>query len=146
MPAHEAGMRIEPPPSVPTCSGARPAAAAAEAPPLEPPGVRSRFHGLRVGPKRRLCVAPIQPNVGVFVLPIMIPPAAFMRSTIGASSVGTLSRKSGVPNVVRTFRVVTRSFTLNGIPCSGPSLVPFLPSARSAAFASRRAWSALMRT
>jgi hypothetical protein len=47
---------------------------------------------LREIPKTRLCVAPIQPKVGVLVLPSMIPPAAFMRSTIGASSVGTLSR------------------------------------------------------
>ena len=85
-------MRIEPPPSVPTWSGPRPAAAAAEAPPLEPPGVRPRFQGLRVGPKRRLWVAPIQPKVGVLVLPSMIAPAAFRRSTIGASSLGTLSR------------------------------------------------------
>src|SRR5437763_680754 len=35
-------MRIEPPPSVPTWSGPRPAAAAAEAPPLEPPRLRPR--------------------------------------------------------------------------------------------------------
>jgi hypothetical protein len=83
---------MEPPPSVPTCSGPSPAAAAAEAPPLEPPGVRSRFHGLRVIPKSGLCVAPIHPMVGVFVLPSMMPPAAFSRATIGASSVGTLSR------------------------------------------------------
>src|SRR5437879_9107796 len=92
IPANEAGIRIDPPPSVPTCSGPRPAAAAAEAPPLEPPGVRSRFHGLRVTPKRRLWVAPIQPMVGVLVLPSMTPPAALSRATIGASSVGTLSR------------------------------------------------------
>src|SRR6185436_8334627 len=92
IPANEAGIRIDPPPSVPTCNGPRPAATAAEAPPLDPPGVRSRFQGLRVGPKRRLCVQPIQPKVGVLVLPSMMAPAAFMRSTIGASSVGTLSR------------------------------------------------------
>ncbi len=92
IPAHDAGIRIEPPPSVPMWSGPSPAAAAAEAPPLEPPGVRSRCHGLRVIPKTRLWVAPIQPNVGVLVLPSMMPPAAFMRSTIGASSAGTLSR------------------------------------------------------
>ncbi len=83
---------MEPPPSVPTCSGPRPAAAAAEAPPLEPPGVRSRFQGLRVMPKSRLWVAPIQPIVGVLVLPSMMAPAAFIRVTIGASSDGTLSR------------------------------------------------------
>ena len=81
-------MRIEPPPSVPMASGPRPAATAALAPPLEPPGVRSRFHGLRVTPKSRLWVAPIQPMVGVFVLPSWIAPAASIRSTIGAVSVG----------------------------------------------------------
>ena len=60
--------------------------------PQEPPGVRSRFHGLRVAPNSRLSVTPTQPNVGVFVLPSMMPPAAFSRATEGASSVGTLSR------------------------------------------------------
>ena len=85
-------MRIEPPPSVPTWSGPSPAAAAAEAPPLEPPGVRPRCQGLRVGPNSRLWVAPIQPKVGVLVLPSRIAPAARRRSTIGASSAGTLSR------------------------------------------------------
>src|SRR5207245_6864143 len=103
-------MRIEPPPSVPMWSGPSPAAAAADAPPDEPPGVRSRFQGLRVGPKRRLWVAPIQPKVGVFVLPSMIAPARFMRSTIGASSVGTLSRYRGGPNLVRHPRVTARPF------------------------------------
>jgi len=32
---------------------------------------------------------PIQPNVGVLVLPSRIAPAAFIRSTDGASSSGT---------------------------------------------------------
>src|SRR5262249_30641215 len=91
IPANDAGMRIEPPPSVPTASGPRPAATAADAPPLEPPGVRSRFHGFRVIPKSRLWVARTQPMVGVFVFPSMIAPAALSRSTIGASSAGTLS-------------------------------------------------------
>ena len=53
--------------------------------------MRSRFHGFRVAPKSGLWVAPIQPNVGVLVLPIMMAPAALRRATIGASSVGTLS-------------------------------------------------------
>jgi hypothetical protein len=35
----EAGRRIEPPPSWPMASGVMPAATAATAPPLEPPGV-----------------------------------------------------------------------------------------------------------
>ena len=45
MPVNEAGMRIEPAPSLPTCKGAIPAAQAAAAPALLPPVVRSRFHG-----------------------------------------------------------------------------------------------------
>src|SRR5213594_291603 len=87
IPAQDAGIRIEPPPSVPMWSGPRPAAAAAEAPPLEPPGDRSSAQGLRVAPKSKLWVTPSHPNVGVLVLPSMMPPAALRRSTIGASSV-----------------------------------------------------------
>src|ERR1700676_5309767 len=55
-PVCEAGRRIDPPPSVPIAIGPIPAETAATAPPLEPPGVNSRFQGLRVGPKIRLSV------------------------------------------------------------------------------------------
>ena len=40
-PQHDAGIRIEPPPSLPCATGTIPAATAAAAPPLDPPGVRS---------------------------------------------------------------------------------------------------------
>ena len=50
MPVTAAGWRIEPPVSVPIASGASNAATAAADPPPEPPGMRSRSHGLRVGP------------------------------------------------------------------------------------------------
>ena len=49
-PQHDAGMRIEPPPSEAWAIGTMPDATAAAAPPLDPPGTRSVFHGLRVGP------------------------------------------------------------------------------------------------
>ncbi len=49
-------MRIEPPPSEPVASGTTPPAIAAELPPDDPPGVRSRFHGLRVGPNSTFLV------------------------------------------------------------------------------------------
>ena len=52
-PQHAAGMRIEPPPSLPCATGTMPAATAAAEPPEEPPGVRSRSQGLRVAPNRR---------------------------------------------------------------------------------------------
>src|SRR5438093_6784437 len=48
-PQNAAGTRMDPPPSVPTCSGPSSAAVAAAAPPLDPPGTWSRFHGLRGG-------------------------------------------------------------------------------------------------
>ena len=48
IPFQQAGSRTEPPMSVPRCSGPYPAAAAAPAPALEPPGFQARFHGLRV--------------------------------------------------------------------------------------------------
>jgi hypothetical protein len=38
-PQHAAGMRIEPPPSLPAAIGTTPDATAAADPPLEPPGV-----------------------------------------------------------------------------------------------------------
>src|SRR6266404_4187154 len=49
-PQHDAGMRIEPPPSLPCATGHSPAAVAAAAPPLDPPGVRDVSHGLRHTP------------------------------------------------------------------------------------------------
>ncbi len=49
-PQLEAGMRIEPPPSLAWAIGTIPAATAAAEPPLEPPGERSVFQGLRLGP------------------------------------------------------------------------------------------------
>lgn len=49
-PHQVAGIRIEPAPSDPSAHGARPAATAAALPPLLPPGVRARSHGLWVAP------------------------------------------------------------------------------------------------
>ena len=50
IPQSAAGWRIEPPVSVPIAQGAVPPATAAADPPDEPPGTRSRSHGLRTGP------------------------------------------------------------------------------------------------
>ena len=69
-PSTEAGMRIEPPVSVPIAARQELAATAAPEPALEPPGVRSRSQGLRVGgmfwPYANSCVT---------VLPTTIAPA-----------------------------------------------------------------------
>src|SRR5512139_3801714 len=50
-PQLEAGMRIEPPPSLACAAGTMPAATAAAEPPLEPPELCDGCQGLRVGPK-----------------------------------------------------------------------------------------------
>src|SRR5262245_57728399 len=74
-----AGPRSEPPRSLPSASGPIPVASAAAAPPLEPPDVRERSHGLRVGPNTSLKVLGPNANSGVLVLPMTMPPASRTR-------------------------------------------------------------------
>ena len=94
-PQSAAGMRTEPPPSVPRANGVRPAATLAAAPPLEPPGVLDKSHGLRVIPVRGLSQTALQPNSLVVVLPTMQPPARLIRSTDGASKSSTVMSANG---------------------------------------------------
>ena len=49
-PQDAAGIRVEPAPSEACAAGSTRAATAAAEPPEDPPEVRSRFQGLRVGP------------------------------------------------------------------------------------------------
>src|SRR5712691_8918039 len=49
-----AGLRREPPRSVPSARGSIPQASATAAPPLEPPQVLDKSHGLRAAPKTGL--------------------------------------------------------------------------------------------
>ena len=114
-----AGLRSEPPRSLPSASGNMRAASATAAPPLLPPQVRVGLYGLRVAPKTRLNVCDPAPNSGVFVLPTAMAPAARMRSTIRSSLSGTLSANRVEPNVVRMPRVETRSLCAVGNPHSG---------------------------
>ena len=96
------GMRIEPPPSEPVASGTIPAASAAAVPPEEPPGVWSRFHGLRVTPNVAFAVLGAQANSGRFVLPTTTHPAARNRATWAEScTAGGEFAKSAEPCVVR---------------------------------------------
>ena len=98
-PQQAAGMRIEPPPSLPWASGTMPGATAAAAPPEEPPGVRSVSQGLRVGPKRRGSVTGRIPNSGRLVLPTITKPASRRRRTTKASWAGPKSPKRSEPSV-----------------------------------------------
>src|SRR5438132_14066136 len=75
-PQHAAGHLIDPPASLACAIGTMPEATAAAAPPEEPPGVRSRSHGLSVGPYNRGSVAHEAPNSGMFVRPRLVTPDA----------------------------------------------------------------------
>ena len=75
-PQFDAGVRIEPPPSLALAAGTILAATAAAEPPLEPLDVRSRSHGLRVGPNSSGSVTLVTPSSGVLVLPKMTRPDA----------------------------------------------------------------------
>jgi hypothetical protein len=145
MPVCAAGPRTEMARSLPRPNGAMPAAIAADSPPLDPPGVRSRFHGLFDLPVRRLSVSVEYENSGRFVFASKIAPAFFMRATLVASVSGTRPLKIGEPRCVSTPAVSNESFTVNGTPCRGPTSTP-TESASSAAFAASRAPSASVTT
>ena len=86
-----AGLRSDPPRSLPSAIGTIPVARAAAAPPDEPPALRDGSCGLRVGPKTGLNVCEPAPNSGVLVLPTSTVPAARSRATNGSSTSGTWS-------------------------------------------------------
>src|SRR5699024_8378949 len=86
-PVKLAGIRMDPPPSVPVASGPIPAATAAAAPPLEPPGVVDRSHGFLVTPVSGLSVTPFHAISGVVVFPTKTAPCSRSRAVTGESSV-----------------------------------------------------------
>ena len=73
--------------SVPTCSGPNPAAAAAPAPPLEPPVVHAGFQGLRVMPCRLETPEDNIPQSDMVVDPSTTAPDSWTRAVMGASAV-----------------------------------------------------------
>src|SRR5215212_7743925 len=110
--------------STPSSTELIPAATAAAPPPVDPPGVRSRSHGLFVRPNRGLFVcASLEPG-GRLVLPSKTAPAARIRATTGASRSGMRSTKSGNPPVVRRPAVSSESLTVKGTPWRGPHTSP----------------------
>src|SRR5262249_14758835 len=80
-PLQLAGMRIDPPPSLPCATGTMPVVTATADPPLEPPGVRDGSHGLCVGPYATGSVVGTRPSSGVFVRPQHTKPASRNRRT-----------------------------------------------------------------
>src|SRR5216684_7070403 len=73
-PDAEAGMRIEPPPSLACATGRTRAATAAPAPPDEPPEECARFQGLRVGPNSRDSVVAVTSKSRLEIFPKIVTP------------------------------------------------------------------------
>jgi hypothetical protein len=104
--------------SEPTSSAVRPAASAAALPPLLPPGVRARSHGLFVRPWIGFDDCQSASIGGTFVLPISTAPAARRRDHAGASCSETNVFQSGTPHVVPSPATLIDSFSVIGRPCN----------------------------
>ena len=136
-PQHDAGMRIDPPPSLAWANGTIPDATAAAAPPLDPPGVRVVSHGLRVAPHATGSVVGTLPSSGLFVRPAITSPAARWRltSVVSASAMTCASLNATLPLLIRCpAYVAARSLMRNGTPRNRPL-------GSSALAAVSRAWS-----
>src|SRR5690606_38442891 len=111
-PQKAAGMRMDPPPSLAVASGTMPAATAAAEPLEDPPGVRSRSHGLRVVPHAFVLAKFTMPNSGAAVLPTGTAPAARRRATSTSSAAaGSPPLNHSDPCEVGMPRQSWRSFT-----------------------------------
>ncbi|SSU66036.1 Uncharacterised protein [Acinetobacter baumannii] len=100
-PQHAAGIRIEPPVSVPRVKSACFAATAAAEPLEEPPGISSGYLGLIGVPKAWLMPVIPKANSCKFVLPIISQSAFKMFLTTSASScAGSTSNKALLPAMV----------------------------------------------
>src|SRR5690349_21314014 len=121
--------------SEPVASVVDPAASDAPDPPLEPPGEKSVFHGLRVTPQSFVHVTGALETSGVVVLACTIPPASMIRCTNAAVSVATTSRSGSEPRVLRCPAIGASSLTATGSPSSGPIGSPWPEYLASAALA-----------
>src|SRR5436309_9926065 len=121
MPQSDAGWRIDPPVSVPIAHGASPAATAAADPPDDPPGTRSRSHGLRTGPNPEFSFDEPIANSSMFVLPSTGAPAPTSFSTAVAVYVGRWPSRMRDAAMLGTPSTQKRSFTASGTPPSGAS-------------------------
>src|SRR3954447_23756420 len=100
--------------------GPYPAAAAAAAPALDPPGVHAGFQGLRVVGCRLETPDVNKPQSGILVLATTTAPASRSRATTGASAVAGTSSAAAVPSGVGTPALAMFSLTVTGTPSSGP--------------------------
>src|SRR5262245_9749977 len=130
-PQQDAGMRIEPPPSPPPAIGTIRLATAAADPPLDPPLMRSVFHGFRVGPNSSGSVYGVSPSSGVPVFPSATSPVLRNRVNSSLSWPGPQpSRKRDPQRIGSPATSSDKSLIRNGTPRNGPSGSPAATSSR----------------
>ncbi len=120
-PQYAAGIRIEPPVSVPIARSHTPAATSAADPPEDPPEVRDGSLGLRVSPTSG-CANPAAYSRH-WVVANTSAPAARSRRTSSASATAGAGSCTGLPKVVAVPATAMMSFTATGWPASGPLAV-----------------------
>ena len=131
---------MEPPLSAAVASGTMRAATAAAEPPLLPPEVRARSHGLCVAPNGRFLHSAAEPKTGTLVLPTTMAPAACRRATCteeAAAGRAPAPVKTAQPCDVGSPATSSRSFTATGTPAIGPSTSPRASAAVCAAATAR---------
>src|SRR3546814_16985528 len=102
IPHCDAGLRTDPPVSVPIAAGKNPAARPEPDPLDDPPGWQVRFHGLRAGGQGRSSDGPPMANSCVESLPLSTPPAARRRRATVASRLAAVSPQILASRVVGT--------------------------------------------
>ncbi|GAA0375582.1 hypothetical protein GCM10009530_27610 [Microbispora corallina] len=121
-PQQDAGIRIDPAPSLACATGTAPAATSAAAPPLDPPAPRPVSQGLRVTPYLSDSVAKSTAISGTVVTPSTARPAALNLRITPVSCRATTPRRARLP-IVNGTPSATGPWSLmrNGTPDSGPS-------------------------
>src|SRR2546421_108254 len=129
-PQQAAGMRIEPPESVPRAASTSPVASAAAEPPDDPPAIRPGATGFGTVPKCGFSDVTPYANSCRFVLPTFAYPLDSARRTDSAVVDGTCSANTAEPYVVVSPAVSSRSLTASRMPAGGSAgIARKIPSA-----------------
>src|ERR1700730_18113678 len=111
--------------SVPRCKGPYPAAPAAPAPALEPPGFFERSHGLRASGWKLESPDDSMPESGMVVFAERVAPASRRRAAGGASAAAGTSLTLAAPSGTGWPLVAILSLIVTGTPSSAPVGSPF---------------------
>jgi hypothetical protein len=122
--------------SLPWWIGPNPAAAAAPAPPEDPPGEASGCHGLRVAPSTGLDVVKRIDSSGTLVRPTKMAPARRRLATTAESAGAMVPARAGRPLGVGWPSTSRFCLIVTGTPWSGPRGAP---AARASSAASAAA-------